>query len=170
MSLNKNKHSFLFVHSKDRDLVQYPSPSRYRIDIADKIGTPFTKIKSISLFSAILPNINSILSEPYLLLKIEELTGPTFAGTNSTSQQAFALLMLDKSYDAKFFNARHEMFREMPECTTRSLGMMTISLTDQYGALFDFGNDLNGVVNNDNQHTLVFKITQDVPPDANVLF
>lgn len=155
----KEKRAFLVIHSKDRDILQYPSPSSYRVDLANLTGDCYSNVKSISLHSAIIPNCNSILSEPYLLLKIEELSGSAFAGTNSASQKAMALVMLDKSYDTKFINIRPDACRAIPERLTRPyLTTMTISLTNQYGIPFNFGTDAGAVTNDNIQHTLVFEI------------
>lgn len=148
---------FYIVHSKDRDTSLYPSPSRYRIDVADMHGA--LSIKSVSLHSAILPNCNSILDQPYLLLNVEELQGGSFDGTNSASQKAIALLMMDKPYDMKFINIRTDVCRTTPQKATQTLKSMAISITDQYGAPFDFGLDVGNSINDSIQHTLVFKFT-----------
>lgn len=149
----KEVTKFFFVHSKDRDTSLYPSPSRYRIDNVDTLGA--FNIKSISLHSAILPNCNSILEQPYLLLNIDELQG-SFDATNSASQKALALLMLDKSYDTKFLNIRSDVCRVTPQKIGQSLKSLTISLTDQYGIPFDFGLDAGNSIDGSIQHTLVF--------------
>lgn len=159
----KEKRVFLVIHSKDRDILQYPSPSSYRVDIANLTGDCYSNVNSISLHSAIIPNCNSVLSEPYLLLKIEELSGSAFAGTNSASQKAMALVMLDKSYDTKFINIRPDTCRTIQERLTRPyLTTMTISLTNQYGVPFNFGTDVGAVINDNIQHTLVFEIIHTV--------
>ena len=159
----KERRTFLVIHSKDRDLVHYPSPSRYRMDIADMTGSFYSNVKYISLHSAIIPNCNAVLSQPYLLLKLEELSGSAFAGTNSASQQAMALLMLDKPYDTAYINIRPDLCRPMPEQVTRpNLTSMTISLMNQYGALFDFGTDSASTIDDSIQHTLVFEIVQSI--------
>lgn len=153
--------AFLIVHSKDRDISLYPSPSRYRIDVADTVGSSFRCSRKVSLHSAIMPNCNSVLAQPYLLLNIDELSGTAFSSTNSASQKAMALMMLDKVYDAKFFNARTDVCRELTQNVSQPLKTLSITIMDQYGEPFDFGQDTGNAVDDSIQHTLVFKLTGD---------
>jgi hypothetical protein len=150
---------YITIHSKDRDTSVYPSPSKYKIDLAEQTGQHILNVKTISLYSAIIPDVNGASDEPYLLLQVDEIEGP-YTSTNTTSQRACALLQMDHSYGTKFINVKLDTCKDLAsKVIQKNLKNLSISFRDQTGAIFDFGSDTAGSpVNYDIQNTLVFKI------------
>jgi len=153
--------SFVIVHSTDRDVSKYPSPAKYRIEL-DKI---YENVREVSLHCAILPNLNSIFNEPYLLLTVDEVGGSAFRGTNRFTEEAMALLTVcdDNATDKKFFTLIGDHVGYGSQQRIAKLSSLTIQFTDAKNQLFDFGTDAPGSsINHDAQNTLIFKVKHDV--------
>ncbi len=150
------------IHSKDRDVSIFPSPSKYSINISKVTGVIYNNIKSVRLHNAIFPTVNNVTDEPYLLLNVDELSSDAFDGTNGASQRAVAIITLDRSYNTKFFNIKGTTCIAWPPSRS-TLTNLTISVTNQFGEPFDFGQDSPGTINTDIQHSLMFIITQEKP-------
>lgn len=110
--------NYIIVNSLDRDWFGNPNDTRYSFKVNFKpnryyqgagIIDIYKNITSIELVNAVLPQdclpqvfdnriYVDILSFPYLLLQIPEITD-VFRGTNSHSDRTFSILLFDKQHD-----------------------------------------------------------------------
>lgn len=146
--------SYLHINSSDRDIIANPSVNSYRIDTGER----FKNIKSIEVIGCSIANQGSVLSNPYLILKINGLNHLIFSNLNVTS--AFAILYL------KYTTGAHVQ----PElgCTQRSilnfktplasLGNITLSILKPDGTLFSFG-ETSGDISVAYSNSFMLKIT-----------
>lgn len=92
----------------------------------------------------------SILNEPYLLLNIDEIQGP-YEGTNTSTTNAFAKLILASDWKREYFfsqissfvymsTAGNESYRYKPT-NLGTIDKMTLKLKRCDGELYEFGND-----------------------------
>lgn len=126
--------NYLHINSSDRNTTSYPSVNSYRIDTET-----FKNIKSIEVIGCSIANQNSVLNNPYLILKIDSLNHLSFSNLNVTS--AFAILYL------KYTTGAH--VQSELGCTQRSilyfktplasLANITLSILKPDGTLFSFG-------------------------------
>jgi hypothetical protein len=97
--LNPNEH-YLSIDSSDRDREKYPNPFRYTInmvgtsDTKNVTGRRYKNVHSIELMSAILPNIDEIRNQMYIVLEIEELEDVGYDSSNPVVQRAFSKIVL----------------------------------------------------------------------------
>jgi hypothetical protein len=149
---------YLVVSSKDRDPVIYPNPNSFRLTLP-KI---YRNIHSVELIQAILPDKNSILSEPYIVLTVNELED-IMESNDPHISDAFAILMLAPPNAAGGFisvdNRIHENTVLRYPTPKANLSTMTIKLTDFNGDLFNFTNT-PGIIDKQYENTFIFKITQ----------
>lgn len=157
---------YMTVCSKDRDASRYPNPNSYTIDIDNDLKN----IRSIELYSAILPNVNSILSEPYLLLNIDEISG-TFSSPNQHISDCFSILAMSSATAGNFVHIKSNHYANIQKtyygAPKAKLNKMSISFKKEDGTLFSFGTDTDPPTKN-LQHTLTFKVTT-LHTDKNVL-
>jgi len=148
---------YLTISSKDRDVNTYPTPSRYSINFQ----TELKNIVSIELIQAIIPDKNSVLAEPYLLLKIEELED-VMISTDRNISDAFAILQLAPPITSGGFimidKRIHEHTVKYFRTPKASLNKMTVSVTDAYGTPFNFGADSPDPPVKNLQNTFVFRV------------
>lgn len=146
---------YLSVNSKDRDVVTYPSSNRFVINFQHE----FKNILNIELIQGIIPDKNSVTSEPYLLLKIDELDDVMISNDRNISD-AFAILQLAPPISTGNFihidKRIHENVVKIFKTPKSTLNKMTISITDLSGNLFSFGGD--NTVDKAFQSIFVFKI------------
>ena len=110
--------NYIIVNSVDRDWFGSPNDTRYSFRVNFKpnryyqgagIIDIYKNITSVELVNAVLPQdcvsipfdnrvYIDILSFPYLLLQIPEITD-VFRGTNSHSDRTFSILLFDKQHD-----------------------------------------------------------------------
>lgn len=144
---------YLVISSADRDLSMYPSSNRFSIELNED----FRNISSIEFIQAIIPDKNNITSEPYLLLKIDELER-TMKSNNKHISDAFAILQPAKptvsdnfiQFDKKIAE-NVILYYKTPKA---SLSKLTVTITDFQGIPFDFGGD-NTL---DKQHQVTFAL------------
>lgn len=151
---------YVSISSRDRDYSVYPNVNRYVVNFP----TEFKNVSNIQLIQAIIPDQNNVRSEPYLLLKIDELEDVMVSRDRNVSD-AFAMIMLSSpptpggfiSMDTKIHENTVKYFR-IPKA---SLSKMTVSITDCDGVLFDFGESLvsPATPGKSYQNTFVFKVT-----------
>ncbi len=152
------KKHFLVVSSKDRDVTKYPSSSNFVIGL----NNPFKSIYKIELLHATLPDKNSISSEPYLVLNIDELTSNTISSNDTVIEKSFAILypvipVTSGSFmqlDSKVFEHTGVEYTITPKA---SLSKISIKITDNDGNIFSFGGD--NTLTKDYQCTFIFQIT-----------
>ena len=92
----------------------------------------------------------SILNEPYLLLEIDEISGP-YEGTNDANSNAFAKLVLSSDWKRDYYFSQISSFvymstagKETYNYNPTNLGTldkMTLRLKKYDNDLYEFGND-----------------------------
>jgi hypothetical protein len=149
--------NYVALESKSRDTTAYPQPNSYRIVFGDS----YRNVKSIELIAATIPDKNSVLSEPYLVLKIDEFDNIESSDTNLDN--AFTILQLNSPNSSGSF-----IDLDMYICSgtvkifktpLARLDRMSVSIRDYDNTLFDFGDDTSGSPPNKQfQNMLLFKI------------
>ena len=134
-----NRSNYIIVNSGDRDWLNgsLDEYNRYNFNIkfgnhenGASIKNVYKNITSIELVNAFMPKDNvligfdtrpyiDILTYPYLVLKIPELTN-VFRGTNDSSDNAFSVLVYDKKHDSQvlsndFITGSNSMVNSVPE-------------------------------------------------------
>lgn len=157
---------YLHVSSVDRDTVAYPSVNEYRFVFEDT----FKNVKAIRMIGATIPNQNSILDNPEVIIEIEEFNHITFSSKNIN--KGFAVLPLKSpSQSVNGFinpemacNLNSELVFRTP---LAKLNSMTITIKDIYGEKIDF-DEPTGSIEKQFQNTFLFKITT-MEKDRNAL-
>lgn len=146
---------YFTISSRDRDYVAYPKSSNFVIQLPKE----YKNIKRIELIQAIIPDKNNVQSQPYLLLKIDELED-VIQSVDSNISDAFAIIQLTTPPITGTFIAVDK--RTFENCALHfktpkaKLSRMTITLTDYAGNPFDFGGD--GANNIAYQSLYIFKV------------
>lgn len=151
----ETKFNYLVISSKDRDIINYPKSNSYVVNLENE----YKNISSVALVQAIIPDKNSVTSEPYLLLKINELDNVMDSNDRHISD-AFAIIQLTPPTVSGTFIQNDSRIHESTvlhyKTHKASLSKITISITDYNGVPFNFGGD--GTTTKDYQNTFVFKI------------
>lgn len=151
----ETKCNYLVISSKDRDIINYPKSNYYVVNLENE----YKNISSVSLVQAIIPDKNSVTSEPYLLLKINELDNVMDSNDRHISD-AFAIIQLTPPTVPGTFIQNDSRIHESTvlhyKTHKASLSKITISITDYNGVPFEFGGD--STTTKDYQNTFVFKI------------
>jgi hypothetical protein len=147
------KTHYLHISSSDRDVSIFPNVNKYVIELDDN----YKNIFSIELLQAIIPDINSVTNEPFLILNVNEISD-VMQSRNRVIKESFAILQMATSLNG-FIQIKkdvHEQTVKYYHTTPKAtLNKMTISILKNDGTLFDFGSG-NG---SNLQNTFVFKIT-----------
>jgi len=146
---------YFTVSSRDRDVIAYPKSSSFTVDLRKE----YKNIRSVELIQCIIPDKNNVQSEPYLLLKIDQLQG-AIESIDGNISDSFAILQLTRpvvsgrfiTVDKSTFEHIH-LFYKTPKA---SLSKMSINLYNYDGINFDFGGD--GVIDIEYQIIYIFKI------------
>ena len=145
----------LVVGSRSRDLLSYPFSNHYSINL----NKEYRNIKSIALVQAIIPDQNSVTNEPYLLLKINELSN-NLDSNDSNISDSFAIIQLAQPTLSGTFiqndsriHQNSVLYYKTPKA---QLSKMTITITDADGIPFNFGGN-NSLVKA-YQNIFVFRI------------
>jgi len=153
---------FIAINSGDRDNQIFPSSNNYKVDLLN-IGFDPRNIASISLHSAIIPDIPCITSQPYILLYINELGGRTFKGTNSALDRAFAFIQIDRAIGSGWINAKPDFTRgivlQHKDFSYEKFNSLTITLTNPEGQKLPLPNEADAI-NDKYQHTLLFEVVK----------
>lgn len=152
----QTQDNYLIVSSKDRDVVTYPNSSQFVIYL-DK---EYKNIKSVELIQAIVPDKNSVTSEPFLLLNINELEN-VMDSNNKQIYQSFAILQVcQPTIPGSFIQIDKRIFENVVlnyKTPKANLSKISVSITDSDGQIFSFGG--NGTTEKSFQTVFVFKIT-----------
>ena len=147
---------YLTVSSRDRDTSIYANGSQFSVFLPRE----FKNVYSIELLQAIIPNQNSVLNEPYLVLTVDELDDIMYSN-NKTIAEGFAMLMLTPP-NGNFISIDNRIHENtilyFGTNNKAKLSKMTIKITDVDGNIFDFGG--TGSTNKLYQSTFVFRIVQ----------
>lgn len=146
---------YLVISSFDRDTSSFPNPNHYQVTF----NSSYKNVSQIELIQSIVPDTNNVTSEPFLLLKIDELEDVMDSVDRHVSD-SFAILCLP-STTGKFLvidKRIHENTIKTYRQPKASVDKFTITLSDYQGNPFDFGTD-SSVPQKTLQNTHVFKIT-----------
>ena len=149
---------YITVCSLERNTTTFPNPGKFSITLANELRN----IASIELIQAILPNVNDILDEPYLLLKIDELED-VMESTNRNIADSFAIIQMAsevKSTGTGFINTDKRIYENtVKEFITpkASLAKLSLTLTDINGQEFDFRTLGTPLDDKSIQITLIFR-------------
>jgi hypothetical protein len=153
----ERKTHHIFVTSKNRNTNLHPNISSYSVEFPQE----FKNIHSIELIQGIIPNVNNVTQEPYLLLKLEEIKDVVVSNDPDISESFAFLTMASPCTSDGYFIALdkkiHENTPKVYNTPKASLQKLTISVTKHDGTLFNFGTD-SSPPNKSLQHTFVFKI------------
>lgn len=167
------KPLYLHVDSNGRNRERYPNPSSYvfpLIDSNNEVETPgerYRNIYEISLLSATVPNVATVLQQPYLILQIDEIGGH-YDAAGAGCRKAFAKLYFDDvggsflRVDKGIGDPAVRVFYPKP---LASLARLTLSIRNPDGTLFNFGTDTtppqspNPLLQNSFTFQIITKIT-----------
>lgn len=144
---------YVCINSSDRNVTSYPKVNEYKIDFEDT----FKNVTSIEIVNATVANKASVLSNPYLVVRVEGLNHLNFS--NNNINKGFALLYLKNTTGAHVqpelgvLQRNTRVFRT-PLATLNSL---RVSIVTPDGVLFDFG-EADGNIATEFQNSFVFKI------------
>jgi hypothetical protein len=144
---------YLTLDSRDRDRTTWRNTNQYKIPLVAPDNKPsvmspnvrYKNIYSVSLLSAVIPNLGGVLSEPYLLLQIDEIDD-VYDAANPACARAFTKLYFKEvcpgsSYlrlDKGVGDPLTKIYWPAPRASLESI---TISFRHYDGTLFDFGPD-----------------------------
>lgn len=166
---------FLSIDSSDRDRSKYPNPFKYTIymvgssDQQNVTGHRYKNIHSIELISAILPNVEEITDELYIILQIDELRDVGFNSSNQNLQQAYAKLVMHKHLNDNFLLLDADNSRPLKRIyypsLKGSLDKLTITLKKPNGDIINLGpdSDPDQPPIKDIQNSFTFRIISKIP-------
>ena len=166
---------FLSIDSSDRDRSKYPNPFKYTIymvgssDQQNVTGHRYKNIHSIELISAILPNVEEITNELYIILQIDELRDVGFNSSNQNLQQAYAKLVMHHHLNDNFLLLDADNSRPLKRIYYPSLkgsiDKLTITLKKPNGDIIDLGpdSDPDQPPIKDIQNSFTFRIISKIP-------
>lgn len=152
------------IYSGDRNRSVFPDPNYYNIHLLEKIGKTFKNVVSLRLLSGILPDVNDITQEPFLILKINEISTIGMTGTNNTLNNGSTILQLDRPVSSGYFlNLKSDICKCIYSSFKQPLAELsrfTVQICDINGNLFNFGSDNVPPLspNKSLQHLLSFEI------------
>lgn len=153
----EKKIHYVFVTSKNRNTTLFPNISQYAVEFPSE----FKNIHSIELIQGLIPNVNNVTQEPYLLLKLDEINDVMVSNDPDIAQSFAFLTMASPCTSDGYFIALdkkiHENTPKIFHTPKASLQKLTISVTKHDGTLFNFGAD-SSPPNKSLQHTFVFRI------------
>lgn len=142
------------INSKDRNVNVFPDPNYYQVTFPE-----VRNVVAIELIAGVIPDVNSVSEEPYLVMQVDEFRHRSLIATDTTIENAFAVLQLTPPVvTGKFINIDmaisqhlvHQVVAPIP-----ALSKMTVRLFKQDGQLMDFDAA---------NHMFVFRLTIATPP------
>lgn len=126
--------NYLHINSSDRNTTSYPNVNSYRIDTEER----FRNIKSIELVAASVANQNTVLANPYLILKIDGLNHLNFSNKNVNT--GFALMYLKYTVGGHVQPELGVLQRNVLNFRTplASLSSINLQIVKPDGSLFSF--------------------------------
>ena len=161
---------YVTLYSGDRDRTN-ETQSRF----SWQLSRPFTNVKSIKLVYASYPNTNNVLAEPYLVLRVPNLsTGKSQHSNNTATDGALALLFPDDIVGGFVHAETNDL--QPRDVTMRDsnlisrLAKMDIEISTVDGTAFNFGADTAPPTAPDKsiQVTLCFEIIYYEAPSSDV--
>ena len=178
LNLISNPSWFLSIDSSDRDRAKYPNPFKYTIhmtgssDHENVTGHRFKNVYSIELISAVLPNVDEIKDELYIILDIEELEDIGFDSSNQNLKGAYAKLVMQTHINDNFLLLDSDNSRPLKRiyypAPKASIDRLTIKLMKPNGDIIDLGpdSDPDQPPIKDIQNSFTFRIITKVPDTA----
>jgi hypothetical protein len=152
----------IYIDSKDRDIVTYPSPFSFKVNfqplssnertsgVKPYIPTSFQNVKYIKLERAILPyhyrskvengvtmvdDSKKLTDNMYLIMDIKELSGNNENATNDSVGKSFDLLYYDQciTKNNKYYYAITDFNKVFPRDKLLNLDRMTININNYFG-------------------------------------
>jgi hypothetical protein len=149
---------YITVSSLERNTTVFPNPGKFNVTLQNELKN----VVSFELIQAILPNVNNILNEPYLLLKIDEMDD-VMESNDRNIADSFAIVQLAPAIIGpanSFINTDKRTY----ENTTKefitpkaSLAKLSITMTDISGGEFDFRTVGTPLTDKSIQITFIFK-------------
>jgi hypothetical protein len=173
------KSDYLTLNSADRNRAKWPSTSNFCIKLIDDepgqpngvVGKRYRNVQSVKLLSAVVPNTNDVLDEPYLLLQINEIEG-MYDAASRPSQNAFTKLYFKPSF-GKFLRldkgVGDPLTRVYWPTPKAIIDRFTVSVRTYDGEVFDFGTDDDAQINPELQTTFTLEIKDYVPDTKSAL-
>jgi hypothetical protein len=167
------KPLYLHVESGERNRARFPNPAQYVFPLVtssndvDTPGERYRNVCEVSLVSATVPNLASVLNQPYLILQIDEIGGH-YDAAGPACNKAFAKLYFDNPggaflrVDKGIGDPAVRVFYPKP---LASLSRLSISIRNPDGTLFNFGTDTsppqaaNPLLQNSFTFQIITKIT-----------
>ena len=145
-SFSEKEHSVL-IDPSQRNRLLHPSSSNFVVKIDpsnDYIGAilprKYKNVKSIELVSAIYPNKNYALNQPYLVLSIDELTnGRKLDSTNNLNGFILTPRTVTTTYLYSYID--EEPSKIFFDFKGKTIEQFTIKILKSDGTIFSFGND-----------------------------
>lgn len=137
---------YLHLDSGQRDYEAYPTRAYFKI----RLDTPIRDIHSVEVLAMVIPNLDNVLDEPYLILDIYELNG-TFAG-HPSQQPSTAVLNLQNAVTGPTYShvalcrkvaERSPIFYRPPK---KRLDSVTFALRKPDGTLVNLGSDVGSLI------------------------
>lgn len=171
--INNPKPRYLHVDSRNRDRNKYPNPNHYVYPLVssqndvDTPGVVYKNIHEIRLISAAIPDINSPLDFPYLILAIDEIDGIYDAATPQVKRAIGKLLFCECGGKFLRFDPgiSDGVVRNFWPAPLASLSRLTLSWLKPDGTLFSWGTDTTPPtpVNEELQNSFTLQIITEVP-------
>lgn len=164
----KTTQEFLTIHSSQRDRSQYPDAGKCVIRLSDSARGSISKVRAIRLVSGILPDVSgTVMSQPYLVLRIPELSNGHLVSNDPVMEGAFALLQLDRPLTTNAFLSLkgdlHCMSQVTP--TSSTINQLSINILKYDGSVFDFSNgspDNGAAADPTKNYSLFFEMEREV--------
>ena len=155
---------YIAIDSRDRNLTTSPKPNNYVF----RLPFPLKNVQSIYLIKTIIPNVNNVTNEPYLVLEIPEINHQQFmSASNGTLQNATSVLVpcIYQSSSSAFLACHSKINDEIiyyPTTKNVRLDRITVRFKKSNGDYFDFGTDSNPASPNSAiQHFILLKVETD---------
>jgi hypothetical protein len=149
---------YLNINSGDRT-TNYPQQYDYSL----KLSHVYNNVRKVEMISAIFPNSSGIITEPYLVIDIEELNTIDFT-TQDTSHKGFAICPLKNPNQASGGYVLIDMSCAGHTTTVfktpMSISRLQIKIRDSTGEIYPFAQTAPaGSTAKEDQHSFVLKIT-----------
>lgn len=173
----KEMEYYVTIDSNDRDTKIWKTPQSYQINFGplngenENIGyvnQSFNNVQSIELLEVIIPNNTNNGTNyetiPYISLEIPEI-GNVFHGTNDNIRKTFSQLTFDKVVgNYRYCTFSHKTKIKKQFNPRIALNKMTINFLKPNGDIYDFGDYVKIINEDDNKdilsnNILTFKIT-----------
>ena len=154
------QRNFFLVSSAMRDKTLYPDPASFKITLP----TVYRDIVSMELYGGVLPNLNGIALDAYLLLDMGSELNHILGADNN---QWFAILGLNRHTNSLFMNLDKTNTDDVPIVFKPPKDKLThfeLKLKHPDGSAVSFGTESSGTPSNmDIQVTYLFEIKTKVP-------